>query len=99
MRFVVFLPYSDIDWNATGAMISAFAACMTTIMAIVIAYFQDKITKQIAEKEFEQTIRQQKIALYDKRYEIYRCFIKYYSYNTLISEGDVPDMNGVKSLD
>lgn len=69
--------WSQIDWSATGSMISAIGTCVAAFFAYLIAKRQNKLTGQIADKQFKQAELGQKIALYDKRYEVYSLFSKY----------------------
>lgn len=69
MKFITFLPYLEIDWAATGSMIGAIG---TMILTAYIAYKQYKLEKRQTDKEY-------KIILFEKRYEIYYLFFKYYS--------------------
>lgn len=68
MKFITFLPYSEIDWAATGSMIGAIG---TMVLTAYIAYKQYKLEKRQTDKEY-------KIILFEKRYEIYYLFSKYY---------------------
>lgn len=79
---------SQIDWSATGSMLGAIGTCIAAVIALWIAIKQNKITKQIAdeqnriekeiaEKQLRQAELDQKIALYDKRFECYLLFNKF----------------------
>lgn len=72
--------YSQIDWSATGSMLAGIGTCIAAVFAILIAHKQNKLTQQIAEKQLKQSELELKIALYDKRYEIYTNFSQYLSY-------------------
>lgn len=72
--------YSQIDWSATGSMLGGIGTCIAAIFAILIAHRQNKVTQQIAEKQLKQSEHELKIALYDKRYEIYTNFSQYLYY-------------------
>lgn len=77
--------WSQIDWSATGSMICGIGTCVAIFFAYKIAKKQNELTKQIAEKELKQTELNQKIALYDKRYEIYSLFTQYLFYGKSLS--------------
>lgn len=54
--------------------------CIAAVFAVLIAYRQNKLTQQIAEKQLKQSELELKIALYDKRHEIYTNFSQYLYY-------------------
>ena len=85
--------WSQRDWSATGSMLGGIGTCIAAIFACIIAKRQNDLTKQISEKQFEQTKLDQKIALYDKRYEVYELFSKYiYIGNIFLHKRkDIPD--------
>ena len=84
---------SQRDWSATGSMLGGIGTCVAVFFAWRIAKRQNELTKQISEKQFEQTKLGQKIALYDKRYEVYELFSKYiYIGNIFLNKRkDIPD--------
>lgn len=69
--------WSNIDWAATGSMISGLGACGAIVFAIFIAHKQNELTRQIAEKQLKQADFELKMALYDKRYICYQLITKY----------------------
>lgn len=70
--------YYQIDWSATGSMIGGIGTCIAIGFAVWIAHKQNQLSKTIAEKQIKQTELDQKIALYDKRYEVFQLFNKYF---------------------
>ncbi len=71
------------------------------VAAIVIAYKQNKLSKQIADNQNCQTERQIKISLYEKRLEIYECFIRYWNKRNLLLEEKfdiIPSLNNLDIL-
>lgn len=87
MRECDLMPNCSIDWAATGAMIGGIGTWVAGIGAIVVAILLYRQNKQVAQRQFDQTEYQHKISLYDKRYEVYACFIKYFSYAQRILTG------------
>ena len=88
--------YYQIDWSATGSMIGGIGTCIAIGFACWIAHKQNEITKQIAEKQIQQTELDQKISLYDKRYEVYQLFSNYiYIGNIFINQKKplTPELN------
>ena len=95
---IVFLDWwNQIDWSATGSMLSGIGTCIAAGLALFIAikqgkltkdiaYKQNELTKQIADKQIKQTELDQKIALYDKRYEIFQLFSQYIYVGNILSE-------------
>lgn len=88
--------WCQIDWSATGSMLAGIGTCVAAGFAVFIAIKQNNLTreiavkqndltKQIAEKQIKQTELAQKIALYDKRYEIYLLFTQYLSYGGMLA--------------
>lgn len=77
--------WSQIDWSATGSMLAGIGTCVAAVFAILIAMKQNKLTKEISEKQIKQTELDQKIALYDKRYEIYSLFKQYLLYGGILA--------------
>lgn len=77
--------WSQIDWSATGSMLAGIGTCVAAVFAILIAMKQNKLTKEISEKQIKQTELDQKIALYDKRYEIYSLFKQYLFYGGILA--------------
>lgn len=71
-KIITFLPYSKIDWSATGSMIGGIGTWAACIAAAIVAII-------VARKQSRQTELQIKIALYDKRYDIYQIFRNLYA--------------------
>lgn len=89
MRIISLLPFANIDWSATGSMLSAIGTLITCFFAIIIAFRQNKLTKQIASKKLKQTEQELRIALYDKRYEIYIVFSYYMELGPLLTDEQI----------
>src|SRR5574344_728266 len=98
MKFIVFFPYSSIDWSAVGSMLGAIAASITCFFAIIIADRQNKLTKEISNKQTQQTELQIRIELFDKRYKVYQCLLKYYNFGKLLSY-EQTNLNGLTQID
>lgn len=75
MMFVSFLPFSKVDWAATGAMIGALGTISVTLF---IAFRQWKLDKKNSELEAKLNRNEQKIFLFEKRYRIFDLFFNYY---------------------
>lgn len=69
----------NIDWNATGAMIGGIGTWVASFLAAIVALILHKQTIKIGKEQNKQMEKEIKISLYDKRYKVYECFIKYYS--------------------
>lgn len=77
--------FNQIDWSATGSMIGGIGTCIAIGFAVWIAHKQNVLSKAIAEKQIKQTELDQKIALYDKRYEVYSLFNQYLFFGKMLS--------------
>ncbi|MBR6199213.1 MAG: hypothetical protein IKQ61_02985 [Spirochaetales bacterium] len=64
-----------INWD----MWSAIGTCGAVIAAVIIANKQNNLSEKIADKQAGQEDLQIRISLFDKRYEIYQCFMKYWN--------------------
>jgi len=73
-----------IDWTMISAIISAILSVLLMIQ-----------TNRIAKIQQRQEERAQKIALYDKRYEIYRCFLNVFRYSEIVfKDGNINTNSG-----
>ena len=73
-----------IDWT----MISAISSAILSILIMLQ-------TNRIARIQQRQEERAQKIALYDKRYEIYRCFLSVFRYSEIVcKDGNINPNSG-----
>ena len=77
------------EWNTIGTCIDAVAAVIAVIVSSVIAY-------KIADNQSQQTELQIRISLFDKRYEIYQCFMKYWNIAKKYVDGE--NNNASKTL-
>lgn len=80
-------------------IISTISAIAAIIAAIVIAKKQNKLSKQIANNQIAQTERQIKINLYEKRLEVYKCFVKYWNDRNLLFEANLPPIPSVSNFE
>ena len=64
--------------GAIGTCIGAIAAINAIKSADKIASKQNELSEKIANRQSEQEDQEIRISLFDKRYEIYQCFMKYW---------------------
>jgi len=85
--------------NQLLEIISTISAIAAIIAAIVIAKKQNKLSEQIANNQIAQTNRQIKISLYEKRLELYKCFVKYWNERNLLLDPNIYPIPSVSNFE
>ncbi len=95
MKFICFLPYSNIDWSATGSMIGGICGLAAIIVSIIIARRQGKTNKLLAEKTNTFSNNQIKISLFERRFQIYEDFRNVFDFfdNWIINKNTDKEIN------
>ncbi len=77
---ITYNPYLDNNWDA----ISACAAWAAVVVSGLAIYFAIQAPKKIAEE-------QNKIALFEKRFEVYKVLMDCFAFTYMLENTDIPD--------
>lgn len=69
---------SNIDWAATGSMISGLGTWAAAFAAGIVAWKIHIQSRDISKQQLAQTEREISIELYDRCFSIYQTFMKYF---------------------
>lgn len=98
---ICFLPCSEIDWNATGAMLGGISGFIAVVVTVIIAIRQGKTNRLLSEQQKILTNNQIKVSVFERRLKIYEKFCDFYDFSEnwiFNQQKDEEVNNGLKSL-
>lgn len=98
---ICFLPCSEIDWNATGAMLGGISGFIAVVVTVIIAIRQGKTNRLLSEQQKILTNNQIKVSVFERRLKIYEKFCDFYDFseNWIFYKLEDKDINaGLESL-
>lgn len=66
---------SDIDWAATGSMLGGIGSIVSVLLLVFVHFFH---TEKLRKSEESNVEKERRINLFNKRYEVYDLFSRFY---------------------
>lgn len=100
-KFICLLPYSEIDWSATGSMLCGIMGIIAVIVSVVVAVKQCKINTRLGNQQKVLTNNQIKVQIFERRFKVYETFCDFYDFSDdwIFNKQEGKDINdGLKGL-